>query len=88
MAAGAPILASDLERVPPGAGRRPGRAMFPAGDPAALAAALDRLLDDPDRRAPAAAVGSEVVAPYDWPVVARYVLAVYETVDRGEAGVR
>jgi phosphatidyl-myo-inositol alpha-mannosyltransferase len=80
MAAHAPILASDLEPF-----RRvldDGRAgtLFRTGDPAALAAGLSGLLDDPDRRERLAAVGTEVVAAYDWPVVARQILAVYETV--------
>ena len=80
MAAGAPILASDLDPF-----RRvldDGRAgtLFRTGDPAALAGCLARLLDDPDRRARLAAVGTDVVAVYDWPVVARQIVAVYETV--------
>jgi phosphatidyl-myo-inositol alpha-mannosyltransferase len=80
MAAGAPILASDLDPF-----RRvldDGRAgmLFRTGDPAALAGGLSALLDDPGRRARLAAVGTEVVAAYDWPVVARQVVAVYETV--------
>jgi len=80
MAAGAPILASDLEPF-----RRvldDGRAgvLFRTGDPASLACSLAALLDDPARRAALAAGGAEVVAAYDWPVVARQVLAVYETV--------
>jgi phosphatidylinositol alpha-mannosyltransferase len=80
MAAGAPILASDLDPF-----RRvldDGRAgtLFRTGDPAALAGSLAGLLDDPGRRARLAAAGTEVVAPYDWPVVTRQILAVYETV--------
>ena len=80
MAAGAPILASDLDPF-----RRvldDGRAgtLFRTGDPAALAGYLAGLLDDPDRRARLAAVGTDVVAAYDWPVVARQIVAVYETV--------
>ena len=80
MAAGTPILARDLEAF-----RRvldDGRAgtLFPTGDAAALAGCLGPLLDDPARRAAVAAVGGRVVAAYDWPVVARQVLAVYETV--------
>lgn len=80
MAAGTPIVASDLDAF-----RRvldDGRAgvLFRTGDAGALAGALAGLLDDPDRRAALAAIGTEVVAPYDWPVVAEQVLAVYETV--------
>ena len=84
MAAGAPILASDLEPF-----RRvldDGRAgtLFRTGDPVWLARALAGLLDDPARRDRLVAVGAEVVAAYDWPVVARYVLDVYETVVAAE----
>jgi phosphatidylinositol alpha-mannosyltransferase len=80
MAAGVPIVASDLDAF-----RRvldDGRAgvLFRTGDPAALADSLAALLDDPARRAGLTAVGTEVVAPYDWPVVARQIVAVYETV--------
>ncbi|HEY2442884.1 MAG TPA: glycosyltransferase family 4 protein [Streptosporangiaceae bacterium] len=80
MAAGAPIVASDIEafrRV-----LRGGQAgeLFEAGDPAALAAAAERLLDDPQRRADLSAAASEAVQAYDWPVVARDVVAVYEAV--------
>ena len=49
MAAGAPVVASDLDafrRVLVGAG-----ALFPTGDAAALEATLARLLDDPASRA-------------------------------------
>ena len=84
MAAGAPILASDLEPF-----RRvldDGRAgtLFRTGDPTGLARELAALLDDPARRDRLVAVGTEVVGAYDWPVVARQVLAVYETVVAAE----
>ena len=47
MAAGTPIVASDLDAFKQVLrGGEVGR-LFPAGDPAALAAALDALLDDP-----------------------------------------
>jgi phosphatidylinositol alpha-mannosyltransferase len=80
MAAGAPILASDLDPF-----RRvldDGRAgtLFRTGDPSALATALARLLDDPARRQRLVGIGTEVVAGYDWPVVAKQIVAVYETV--------
>ncbi|HEY3733984.1 MAG TPA: glycosyltransferase family 4 protein [Streptosporangiaceae bacterium] len=80
MAAGAPIVASNIEafrRV-----LRGGQSgeLFETGDPAALAAAAERLLDDPQRRADLSAAASEAVQAYDWPVVARDVVAVYEAV--------
>ena len=80
MAAGAPILASDLDPF-----RRvldDGRAgtLFRTGDPGSLARELAGLLDDPARRQRLANVGREVVAAYDWPVVAKQIVAVYETV--------
>lgn len=75
MAAGTPVVASDLEafrRVLDGAGVH-----FPVGDPDALAEALAAVLDDPARRASMAARGRAVVAPYDWAEVSRRVLEVY-----------
>jgi phosphatidylinositol alpha-mannosyltransferase len=77
MAAGAPVIASDLDafrRVLDG-----GRAgeLFPVGDSAALAQCLTSLLDDPARRTTMAEHARTVVASYDWPVVARRVMEVY-----------
>ena len=40
---------------------------------------LAELLDDPARRAALAACAQEVVATFDWPMVARRVLEVYAT---------
>ncbi|RZU31449.1 glycosyltransferase family 4 protein [Blastococcus saxobsidens] len=80
MAAGAPVVASDLDafaRVLDG-----GRAgvLVRRDDATALARALCDLLADPGRRAALAARGAEVAAQYDWQVLARRILAVYETV--------
>ncbi|MGH4024818.1 MAG: glycosyltransferase family 4 protein [Pseudonocardiaceae bacterium] len=79
MAAGTPVVASDLDafrRVLDG-----GRAgvLVPPGAPVALAAALADLLDDPTPRGELAAQGRCRAARWDWPVVARQVLQVYET---------
>jgi len=80
MAAGAPIVASDLDAFQ--LVLRDGRAgeLFPAGDPAALAAAASRLLDDPSLRARLSAAATDAVRDYDWPMVARDVVKVYEAV--------
>jgi phosphatidyl-myo-inositol alpha-mannosyltransferase len=89
MAAGAPIAASDLDAFRKVL--RGGRAgeLFETGDPAALAEAAGRLLDDPARRAALSAAASEAVRAYDWPVVARDVIRVYEAVRAasGQVGV-
>ncbi|MGI8814760.1 MAG: glycosyltransferase family 4 protein [Pseudonocardia sp.] len=78
MAAGAPVLASDLDsfrRVLDGgcAG-----ALVEPGDPDALATGLVGLLDDPCRRAALANAGRARAERYAWPVVAAAVLRVYE----------
>lgn len=79
MAAGTPVLASDLDSF-----RRvldDGRAgvLTPTGDPAALGAALRALLADSDKRARLSAAGAERVALYDWRTVVTQVQRVYET---------
>jgi phosphatidyl-myo-inositol alpha-mannosyltransferase len=80
MAAGAPIVASDLEAFQ--LVLRDGQAgeLFGAGDPAALAAAAGRLLDDPALRVRLSAAAKDAVRGYDWPLVARDVVKVYEAV--------
>lgn len=89
MAAGAPIVASDLPpfRTVLSGGIPPVRPddvlageLFAAGDAAALAGSLAVLLASPQRRVELAARGRDVVAAYDWPVVARTIVQVYETV--------
>ena len=78
MAAGTPVLASDLEAF-----RRvldDGRAgeLVPAGDSDVLASRLAALLDDAPRRAALSAAGRRAVAVYDWEHVAAAVLRVYQ----------
>ena len=80
MAAGTPVVASDLDAF-----RRvldDGRAgkLFPVRDSSALASTLSRLLDSPAQRETLAAHGATRVAAYDWSAVARSVLGVYATV--------
>jgi len=61
--------------------------LFATGDAQALAAAAARLLDDPARRAELSVAALAAVASYDWEVVARDVVSVYETVVLGRATV-
>ncbi|OMC34522.1 alpha-(1-2)-phosphatidylinositol mannosyltransferase [Mycobacterium sp. GA-1841] len=80
MAAGTPVVASELDafnRVLDGgqAGR-----LVPIGDAEALADALIEVLDDADLRARYIDKATERVARYDWSVVAGQILRVYETV--------
>ncbi|MFC4002400.1 glycosyltransferase family 4 protein [Prauserella oleivorans] len=79
MAAGTPVLASDLDSF-----RRvldDGRAgvLAPTGNAPALAGALRELLGDPQRRARLSAAATARVALYDWRTVVTQVLRVYET---------
>ncbi|EKT76370.1 phosphatidylinositol alpha-mannosyltransferase [Rhodococcus opacus M213] len=88
MAAGAAVVASELDafrRV-----LRDGQAgvLVPVGDAAALAAGIDSVLGDPERSAALTDFSRTVVTEYDWPVVAEQILRVYETVTVGRDGVR
>ncbi|GGK25588.1 GDP-mannose-dependent alpha-(1-2)-phosphatidylinositol mannosyltransferase [Pilimelia terevasa] len=86
MAAGAPVVASDLDafrRVLDGGAAG---VLFPTGDAAALDAALGALLDDPAGRAELAARAGRAVAAYDWPLVAGRVLEVYATAIEAVSG--
>lgn len=77
MAAGRPLVASDLPgyRSVATDGRQ-GR-LVPPGDPASLASALGALLDNPALRRAMAAEGRRTVAAYDWTQVAARVADVY-----------
>lgn len=88
MAAGTAVVASELDafrRV-----LRDGTAgmLTPIGDSAALATAIDTLLTDDDVRRALVSTATQVVAGYDWPVVAEQILRVYETVTIGDHRVR
>jgi phosphatidylinositol alpha-mannosyltransferase len=79
MAAGTPVVASDLDafRLVLDGGRA--GVTVAAGSPVALSTALGDLLDDPERRAELAAAGRRRSAMWDWPVVARRVTQVYDS---------
>jgi phosphatidylinositol alpha-mannosyltransferase len=87
MAAGLPIVASDIPAFRDVL--RDGQAgeLFATGDPADLARAAAGLLDDAGRRAELSVAALDAVSGYDWGTVARNVLSVYETVVLGRTTV-
>ena len=93
LAAGAPVVASDIEAFRRVLGEPPAGVVVPSGDVAAWTAAVGALLDDPARREALRTAGRERVAAFDWSVVAAAVLRVYEVAvaadpRRGVAGGR
>ncbi|MPY78225.1 MAG: glycosyltransferase [Actinophytocola sp.] len=78
MAAGTPVVASDLDSFRRVLDDGKAGVLTPTGDAAALSATLRSLLGDRDRLAALAAVGTERVAAYDWTLVCDQVLRVYE----------
>jgi len=87
MAAGVPIVASDIDAFRQVLRGGEAGELFSTGDAGDLARAAGRLLDDPARRAALSAAALVAVADYDWSVVARSVLSVYETVVLGSTQV-
>jgi phosphatidylinositol alpha-mannosyltransferase len=78
LAAGAPVVASDLDAFRAVLGEdEPAGVLFPAGDAAALADRLGELLDDPARRAALSAAGRVRAGHFGWPAVTAAVLRVY-----------
>src|SRR5271169_1436897 len=84
MAAGLPVVASDIDAFRQVLDGGEAGELFTTGDARDLARAAGRLLDDPARRAELSAAA---VAQYDWSVVARDVIRVYETVMLGRTRV-
>jgi phosphatidylinositol alpha-mannosyltransferase len=80
LAAGAPIVASDLDAFKRVLEDGEAAVLVRRGDAPALARALCELLADPARRAELSARGAAAAAGYDWEVLARRILTVYETV--------
>jgi phosphatidylinositol alpha-mannosyltransferase len=80
LAAGTPIVASDLDAFRQVLDDGRAGVLFQAGDPDALVTALGSLLDAPGERERLVDAGRRTVRRYDWSVVAREVVRVYETV--------
>lgn len=80
MAAGTPVVASDLDAFRRVLADGAAGLLVPVGDPDALAAALVGVLEDPAAQRPYVAAASEAVEKYDWSVVADQIVRVYETV--------
>ena len=78
MAAGLPVVASAVGGIPDALGPA-GRLVSP-GDPAALAAAVDQVLEDPALAAELAAAARRRAAAFSWDVLAGQVLGVYRQV--------
>ncbi|TQM04171.1 phosphatidylinositol alpha-mannosyltransferase [Pseudonocardia kunmingensis] len=77
LAAGAPVLASDLDAFRDVLGEPAAGVLFPTGDGAALAERLAALLDDPAHRTALAAAGRVRAQDFGWPAVAAAVVRVY-----------
>jgi phosphatidylinositol alpha-mannosyltransferase len=87
MAAGAPVVATDLDPFRRVLDDGAVGVLVPPEDPAALAQALVAVLTDPDRRRVLAAAGRTVADRFDWSSVAGRVVQVYEAaIAAGPAG--
>jgi phosphatidylinositol alpha-mannosyltransferase len=79
MAAGTPVVASDLDAFRRVLDGGEAGVLFRTRDAGALASTIGALLQDDAERKRLAARGSAVVAAFDWPVIAERVLEVYAT---------
>lgn len=80
MAAGTPVVASDLHAFRQVLRDGAAGCLVPVSDSAALAAALASVLHNDVIRERYIAAGAEAVRGYDWSVVANQIMRVYETV--------
>jgi glycosyltransferase involved in cell wall biosynthesis len=76
MAAGTPVVASDIPALREVAGAA--AILVPAGDPDAWADALSRVLESPSLKAELAEAGRERAALFSWAQTAEATLRVYE----------
>ena len=83
MAAGLPVVASDIDGYRDVARDGLEALLVPPGDPEALAAAVRELLDDPRLAASLGSNGTQRAREFDWDVVSARVEAVYHDVLAG-----
>ena len=88
MAAGAPVVASDLDAFARVLDEGRCGALFPVGDSAALEATVVELLGNDEERSRLVAAGARRVAAYDWRTVAGDLIDVYASVTAGQSRVR
>ncbi|WP_138735916.1 glycosyltransferase [Modestobacter excelsi] len=84
MAAGLPVVASDVGGIPEVVRHGETGLLVPPGDVTALAAALDRLVADPGLRDRLAAGARRRAADYSWPALAARVADLYRRVRTGD----
>jgi len=77
MAAGLPVIASRVGGIPALVDHDVNGLLVPPGDPAALAAAISRVLAEPGTAPRLAAAARQTAQRYTWPALARQVAAVY-----------
>ena len=80
MAAGLPVLASDIPGYDAVVAHERDGVRVPPGDAGVLASALVGLLRDPERRKKLSAAGIVTARRYDWPRVATELESVYRDV--------
>jgi phosphatidylinositol alpha-mannosyltransferase len=86
MAAGAPIVASDLDPFSRVLDDGALGLLTTVGDPISLAGGCAELLRSPERRDQLRTAGERAVGRYDWSVVAGEILRVYETAIAASTG--
>lgn len=88
MAAGAPVVASDLMAFQDVLENGKAGEIFHAGDSSELALQIERLLNDPERRAQLKLIGQESSFRFDWSNVGESILDIYRMVSASGEKVR
>jgi glycosyltransferase involved in cell wall biosynthesis len=86
MACGAPVIASDAASIPEAGGDA--ALYFPVGDPAALAAAIEKVFTDVELAGRLREAGLRRAAAMSWDITAEQTLSVFERVVKGARDAR